>query len=163
MSKRLNNKKAKGLMTQTAARAIVIAMIAATVGSAYSGLQAQGNPAVQHSGYFETHYGWNPYELTRPYEPGTRDANGNRFIQDGRILTNGGFSTLQGGLVSNDYGSQYGSYHGGGFGGSSVSNAVGNQLNVTTYGDNNTVIVNSTQINHGDQTIILNGELNFND
>ena len=41
--------------------------------------------------------------------------------------------------------------------------AVGNQLNVITNGSNNTIIIDSTQINNGDQTVILNGELNLND
>ena len=39
--------------------------------------------------------------------------------------------------------------------------AVGNQLNVITQGSWNTVIVNSTQINNGDQTTVLNGKLDL--
>ena len=41
--------------------------------------------------------------------------------------------------------------------------AVGNQLNVITNGNNNTVIIDSTQINNGDQNVFLNGELDLND
>jgi holdfast attachment protein HfaA len=36
--------------------------------------------------------------------------------------------------------------------------AIGNQLNVNTTGSFNTVVVNSTQINHGNQTVIINGQ-----
>lgn len=39
--------------------------------------------------------------------------------------------------------------------------AVGNQLNVITTGNYNTVIIDSTQINNGDQTVVLNGELDL--
>ena len=41
--------------------------------------------------------------------------------------------------------------------------AVGNQLNVITNGSNNTIIIDATQINNGDQSVVLNGELNLND
>jgi len=36
--------------------------------------------------------------------------------------------------------------------------AIGNQLNVNTTGSFNTVVVNSTQINNGNQTVIINGQ-----
>jgi holdfast attachment protein HfaA len=39
--------------------------------------------------------------------------------------------------------------------------AIGNQLNVVTNGNNNTVIIDSTQINNGDQSVVLNGELDL--
>jgi holdfast attachment protein HfaA len=39
---------------------------------------------------------------------------------------------------------------------SGTGTAIGNQLNVNTSGSFNTVIVNSTQINNGDQTVNLN-------
>ena len=39
--------------------------------------------------------------------------------------------------------------------------AIGNQLNVVTNGSYNTVIIDSTQINNGDQSVVLNGELDL--
>ena len=39
--------------------------------------------------------------------------------------------------------------------------AIGNQLNVITNGNYNTVIIDSTQINNGDQTVVLKGELDL--
>ena len=38
---------------------------------------------------------------------------------------------------------------------------MGNQLNVITQGNWNTVIVNSTQINNGNQTTALNGKIDL--
>ena len=35
--------------------------------------------------------------------------------------------------------------------------AIGNQLNVNTSGSFNTVVVNSSQVNNGNQTVIING------
>ena len=46
----------------------------------------------------------------------------------------------------------------------STATAIGNQLNVVVVGSWNTVVVNSKQINNGDQTAStssLNGKLNF--
>jgi hypothetical protein len=49
-----------------------------------------------------------------------------------------------------------------GFGaGIASGTAVGNQLNVITQGSWNTVIVNSTQINNGNQTTVLNGKIDL--
>ena len=51
---------------------------------------------------------------------------------------------------------------GAGFGaGIASGTAVGNQLNVITQGSWNTVIVNSTQINNGNQTTVLNGKIDL--
>jgi holdfast attachment protein HfaA len=48
---------------------------------------------------------------------------------------------------------------GAGAGGASMfgqASAIGNQLNVVTVGNNNTVIVNSNQVNNGNQTATVN-------
>ena len=53
---------------------------------------------------------------------------------------------------------------GAGFGnGSLQGSAIGNQINVITQGNFNTVIVNATQTNTGNQSTVLNGSLNLND
>lgn len=70
-----------------------------------------------------------------PINPSSRDANGNRVIINGRMELEG---TLSGGLMDN-YATGWGS-----------AQAIGNQLNVVTTGNYNTVIVDSTQINNGD-------------
>ena len=79
--------------------------------------------------------GWNNFD--QPIEAGSRDENGNRVIVNGRMELEG---TLTGGLMDT-----YGQASGIG-----SAQAIGNQLNVVTQGNYNTVIVDSTQINNGD-------------
>ncbi|MCG8648307.1 MAG: holdfast anchoring protein HfaA [Pirellulales bacterium] len=95
------------------------------------------------SSEFNRPYGMNFGDESRPFDPGTRDANGNRVIIDGRIVTESDAS-----FVTR---SDFGGVGGGGFGLGGAT-AIGNQLNVVTQGSWNTVIVDSTQINEGDQT-----------
>jgi holdfast attachment protein HfaA len=76
--------------------------------------------------------GWESFDT--PINPATRDASGNRVIVNGRIELEG---TLSGGLMDD-------------FASGQSAQAIGNQLNVVTQGNYNTVIVDSTQINNGD-------------
>jgi holdfast attachment protein HfaA len=81
-----------------------------------------------------------------------RDGNGNLTMVDGQITSanysNGsGAGTASAGVGTGGAGSAYGQ-----------AMAVGNQLNVTTIGFNNTVIINSQQTNTGSQTATV--ELN---
>lgn len=108
------------------------------------------------SGQFELPYGSGFSDYSTPYDPGTRDSAGNRIIVDGRIITGDSISTLGMGLNTT-----WGSTSGTGMIGQSM--AIGNQLNVITTGSYNTIIIDSTQINNGNQTAILNGELDLND
>jgi holdfast attachment protein HfaA len=133
---------------------------------------ANAQPSAPYGAEFERPIGWAYGSETQPIEGGTRDINGNRVIIDGRIVTGDNLTTLPGGLYNmNGLTSGGSGYSGvGGFAGS--SGAIGNQLNVITQGSFNTVVVNSTQINNGNQTAVvnnghqpsvLNGELNLND
>jgi holdfast attachment protein HfaA len=96
------------------------------------------------SAAFEQPLGLEYGQSERPFEPGTRDANGNRLVISGRIIEDG--SNLPWGL---------------GFGespsGFAQGTAVGNQLNVITNGNFNTVIIDNVQINNGDQNAVING------
>ena len=84
--------------------------------------------------------GWESFST--PINPSTRDANGNRTIVNGRMEIEG---TLSGGLMD-------------GFAsGLGTAQAIGNQLNVVTQGNYNTVIIDSTQINNGDISADVNG------
>lgn len=78
-----------------------------------------------------------------------RDANGNLTIVNG-VMTGTSVSRQDGVNQS-----------GAGYGASAV--AIGNSLNVNVIGNWNTVIVDSTQTNNGDQSAsaALNGELEF--
>ena len=78
------------------------------------------------------------------------------MIVDGRIIHGDDLSTLNMGMNT-----PWGSTEGTGMIGQ--SQAIGNQLNVITMGSYNTIIIDNNQVNNGDQTAILNGELDFND
>jgi holdfast attachment protein HfaA len=85
--------------------------------------------------------GWEGFET--PINPATRDENGNRVIVNGRMEMEG---ILTGGL-QDTFATGIG-----------AASAVGNQLNVITQGNYNTVIVDSTQINNGDITAVVGDE-----
>ena len=78
-----------------------------------------------------------------------RDQNGNLTMVDGQITSanfgqSSGAGTASAGVGTGGAGSAYGQ-----------AMAVGNQLNVTTIGFNNTVIINSQQTNTGNQTAVV--------
>ena len=122
--------------------------------------QTGGNTAAQVSGEFERPFGYSYGQEQSAYDAGSRDANGNRIILDGRIMTGMDQSTLA--TASASAGAWAQATSGAGFGSSVAQGAaIGNQLNVITQGNWNTVIVNSTQINHGNQTTALNGKIDL--
>lgn len=123
-----------------------------------AGFMAAPAANAQEAGYlaeFERPYGFSYGEETQPFDAQTRDSAGNRVIVNGRIIN--GTSTLSGGL-NTGWGQT-----GGASGMLGSGSAIGNQLNVVTNGSFNTVIIDSTQINNGDQTVYLNGELDLHD
>lgn len=113
------------------------------------------NPGIQASTY-NTPFGYQYGEQERIFQPGTRDGQNNRIAIDGRILLGEEASNLPR-TLRGDIGPSFSSQFG--------NQAVGNQLNVITTGDWNTVVVDSNQINNGDVTAVtsLNGELELND
>jgi holdfast attachment protein HfaA len=116
-------------------------------------------------GDLEQPYGFAYGEQNQPIDADTRDANGNRLIVDGVIMSgaaNSQTSILSGGASAWAQAFAGASGSATASAGSAVQgNAVGNQLNVITQGNYNTVIVNSTQTNTGNQTVVLNGKLNL--
>lgn len=121
---------------------ILIASMIAVVPSA----TAQSASSVAE---FERPIGWAYGTEDRAFEASTRDRHGNRVIING--LIEGGTTLGQG--LSTGWGQTDGlrGMLGGGL-------AVGNQLNVVTNGSNNTIIIDSTQINNGDQSVVLGGK-----
>lgn len=118
------------------------------------------SPAAQISGEFERPFGFGYGQEQSSYDANTRDASGNRVILDGRIMTGMDQSTLS--TVTASAGAWAQATAGAGFGNVySSGTAVGNQLNVITQGNWNTVIVNSTQINNGNQSTVLNGKIDL--
>jgi len=89
----------------------------------------------------------------RPVNPSNRDANGNRVIVNGVTGSRNVSRQKDVELRIGNAGPNT----------SAVATAIGNSLNVIVQGSWNTVIVDSTQINNGDQeaNVSLNGELNL--
>ena len=112
-------------------------------------LSLAGLPALAQSNTgsasYNAGYGRTAGQENRMVDYSTRDANGNRVIVDGVMLTGDDQSTFTRAGGSLD------SYSGVGSQGGS-STAIGNNLVVITQGSYNTVIVNSTQTNNGDVT-----------
>lgn len=86
--------------------------------------------------------GWESFDT--PISPATRDERGNRTIVNGRMEIEG---SLTGGLTDLGYSTGLGSVQ-----------SIGNQLNVVTQGNYNTVIVESNQINNGDVSASIGGQ-----
>lgn len=101
---------------------------------------------------FERPYGFGYGQESQPFSAASRDASGNRVIINGLIEGGTGLGT---GLFTG-WGQTEGAA-----GMIGTGTAVGNQLNVITTGNYNTVIIDSTQINNGDQNVVLNGELDL--
>jgi len=135
----------------------------------FAGLAVLGAVALQsaaHAGDYSSAASYNsPYGLSagaenRTVNPSLRDANGNLTLVNGQF-TSSAFSQQTGvqsmGTISAGTLSSLGT----GTTGAAYGNAtaIGNSLNVVTVGSNNTVVVNSTQTNTGNQTasVSLNG------
>jgi len=138
----------RGVQTAALSGASIIALVAG-LSAATSGLApAYGQSAPQTSAEFNRHWGFGPGEENQPISPGTRDANGNRLIVDGRFVSGSSYARSEGG---------FGSFGSGGVGwGGNQATAIGNQLTVITTGSYNTVIVDSRQENNGDQNATIN-------
>ncbi len=102
---------------------------------------AAAGPYDQSANY-NSGMGMSGTSMNAPVNSSLRDANGNLEVVDGKI-TSSSFSEV-GGVQGFNGGTS-------GVGGTSSATAIGNQLNVVTMGSNNIVIVDSTQINNGDQ------------
>lgn len=114
------------------------------------------------SGEFERPFGFAYGQESQAFDANTRDANGNRLILDGRIMTGMDQSTLSTATASASSWAQ--ATAGAGFSNNAAQGtSIGNQINVITQGNFNTVIVNATQTNTGTQTTVLNGQLNLHD
>lgn len=122
--------------------------------------------SMAHANDFSSAASYNsPYGLSAGAEnqavnPSLRDSNGNLTVVNGQF-TSSAFSKQTGvqsmGTISSSTLSSLGtSTSGAAYGNAS---AIGNSLNVVTVGSNNTVVVNSTQTNNGNQSasVSLNG------
>jgi holdfast attachment protein HfaA len=120
---------------------IAALVLAASLAATAAQAQAWSNSA----GY----NGYGAMNQNTPINTSLRDANGNLTMVDGQITsanfgTSSGAGTASAGVGTGGAGSAYGQ-----------AMAVGNQLNVTTIGFNNTVIIDSRQTNTGNQTAVV--------
>ena len=108
-----------------------------------------------HAAGWQDSSSYNGYGTTSSNTPANaslRDAQGNLTMVDGQF-TSANFSnnsgaqqaSTSGGVGTSGAGTAYG-----------TASAIGNSLNVVTVGNFNTVIVNSSQTNNGNQTASVN-------
>src|SRR4051812_27495457 len=125
--------------------AAVLALVAAATGLVLSN-PARAQSLETNSAAFNAGYGRMAGSENHVVQYSTRDANGNRVIVDGVMLTGADQSVYSSSQSSGSLDSYSGVGASGGWG---SSTAIGNNLTVVTQGSNNTVIVNSSQINNG--------------
>ncbi len=117
------------------------------------------------SASYNSPYGLSAGAENQTINPSLRDANGNLTVVNGQFTSSavsqqtgvqnvGTLSSSQ--LSSLGTGNSGTNTSGAAYGGAT---AIGNSLNVVTVGSNNTVVVNSTQTNNGNQSasVSLNG------
>ena len=101
---------------------------------------------------YNSPYGLQAGQENQAPAPSLRDANGNLTVVNGQFTSanfgpsSGASASATGAASASGVGT---SGAGTAFGGAT---AIGNQLNVVTLGNNNTVVVNATQTNNGNQT-----------
>ena len=111
---------------------------------------------------YNSGYGMTAGQENQAINPSLRDANGNLTVVNGQF-TSSSFSAQTGvqsvGTISSGALSSLGTSQSGVGTNYGTATAIGNSLNVVTVGNNNTVIVNSTQTNTGNVTATtsLNG------
>ena len=118
--------------------ALATAALAAVAGGAAA--QSMSTNAASFNGGYAR---YNGQENRGIQNYSNRDADGNMLIVDGIIQAGSSYASSE---------AKSSSYSGGVGIGSSSATAIGNNLNVVTQGNYNTVIVNSTQINNGNVT-----------
>jgi holdfast attachment protein HfaA len=140
-----SEKKLPGAGRLLTISAAVLALAAAATGLVLAS-PAQAQTLDTNSAAFNAGYGRVAGSENHVVEYSTRDANGNRVIVDGVMLTGADQSVYSSSRSSGSLDSYSGV---GAMGGWGSSTAIGNNLTVVTQGNNNTVIVNSNQINNG--------------
>ncbi|OYX00449.1 MAG: endonuclease [Caulobacter vibrioides] len=125
---------------------VAMVVVALTLGA---GGAAAAQSMSTNSASFNAGYGRSSGQESRMIEYSTRDANGNRVVVDGVMLTGSDQSVFSSSRSSGSLDAYSGV---GAVGGYAGSTAIGNNLTVITQGNNNTVIVNSSQVNTGNVT-----------
>ena len=102
---------------------------------------------------------WTSSAMYNGYGATTQNAPSNYSMRD----ANGNLTMVNGQVTSSSYAYSSGAQYGGGGVGTQgalqtygQATAIGNQLNVTVVGSHNTTIIDSSQINNGNQTATAN-------
>jgi holdfast attachment protein HfaA len=102
---------------------------------------------------------WTNSAMYNGYGAATQNAPSSYSMRD----ANGNLTMVNGQVTSSTYAYASGAQYGGGGVGTQgalqtygQATAIGNQLNVTVVGSHNTTIIDSTQINNGNQTATAN-------
>lgn len=133
-------------------------MLLATVAVTGGAFAADYNNAASYN----SGYGMTAGQENQAVNPSLRDQNGNLTLVNGQF-TSSSFSKQTGvqamGTISSGTLSALGTSQAGVGTTYGTATAIGNSLNVVTVGNNNTVVVNSSQINNGNQSanVSING------
>lgn len=127
-----------------------LAWLAAAFALSLAAGQANAQAMSTNSADFNSGYGRAAGSENHPVQFSTRDANGNRIIVDGLMLTGEDQSSFSSASGAADAYAGVGASAGG-------ATAIGNNLTVVTQGNYNTVIINSSQTNTGAVTANASG------
>lgn len=131
-------------------KTFTLAVVTLAGGIAFAGTALAGD--FSNASTYNAPYGLQPGQENQAPAPSLRDSNGNLSVVNGQF-TSANFGGSSGASAS---ASGAASAHGVGTSGAGTAfggaTAIGNQLNVVTLGNNNTVVVNATQTNSGNQT-----------
>jgi holdfast attachment protein HfaA len=125
-------------------------LLALTLFAAFGASAAQAQSYNSASNY----NGYGASSQNAPSNYSLRDANGNLTMVNGQFETASNYaaqsgsqnaSAYSGGVGTSGAGTQYGQ-----------ASAIGNSLNVVVLGSHNTTVVDTTQINNGNQTASVN-------
>ena len=126
-------------------------LITSALGAAALSGAVQAQSMSTSSASFQAGYGLSLHQMQTAVDPSTRDANGNRVLVDGMIVTGTDNSVY---AYSKTLGAGDAYSGAGALGGAT---AIGNSLSVVVNGSYNTVIVHNNQTNNGNVTATANG------
>jgi holdfast attachment protein HfaA len=139
--------------------------VAACAAAMLFAVAAQAQMLNNNASNYNNPFGMSQAQENAPVDASLRDSNGNLTVVNG-VFTSSTMSQQTGVQQSSvlgaaALGASLGNGQaatGAGFGGQTTlgqATAIGNSLNVVTVGTGNTVVVNSSQTNNGNQTVTL--------
>lgn len=116
----------------------------------------QTHAQVRTAAQIEAGYGASAQVMDQAFDPSTRDERGNRVVLDGLIQSGAGNS----GVLLNGQGPLAGAQYFQSGATTMSASAIGNLVSIDVSGNWNTIVLNSSQVNYGDQNAVavLNGQ-----